>query len=109
MITRVARGERKSEVIEAALRKEMQKILGNGGDGHNMDGHGSEAHRGKPSTASRTVAGRIDGDSQGRREGLPVLKMLLAASIRFPTQNKKQSPTLSIQANPSSPGLPAQA
>lgn len=68
-VSRVARGERRSEVIEAALRKEMQKILGNGGDGHNTDGHGSKAHRGKPSTASRTVAGRIDGDSQGRREG----------------------------------------
>jgi hypothetical protein len=41
-VSRVARGERKSEVIEAALRKEMQKILG---DGYPFNGDGAKFHR----------------------------------------------------------------
>jgi hypothetical protein len=45
-VSRVARGERKSEIIESALRKEMQKILGDGHrDGHHLDGHGSKTGR----------------------------------------------------------------
>ncbi len=57
-VSRVARGERQSEVIEAALRKEMQKILGDGhGDGHRLDGHGSKAHRDGQGAKGQRVEG----------------------------------------------------
>jgi hypothetical protein len=52
-VSRVARGERQSQTIEAALGKEMKRILslsgagrnGNGNGRHRANGNGTRAHK----------------------------------------------------------------
>jgi len=64
-VSRVARGERKSQIVEEALKKEIQKIFGKAhlfdGDGH-LDGNGA-----KPKSSKGEVAAAQKNHSNGTR------------------------------------------
>ena len=45
-VSRVARGERQSEAIEAALEREMKRIMRLAGNNHNSANHNSSNHSG---------------------------------------------------------------
>ena len=69
-VSRVARGERSSEIVEEALKKEIRKILGKAqvfdGDGH-VDGHDGDGARSKSKNTKNGAAKNHNHKNGSRR------------------------------------------